>query len=406
MEKRSNGKSWHKRTIGLFAAAVMLFGALAACSGKSEDNAVGANKTEMSVGDHSLTKPASGMAAPEQKMIQKDSVAVQDKSTEREEQLSVGGAAQNEGGNADAQSKEAYGSMAQIAGTEAGVERKVIYRANLTMKVEKFGKAEEQLRNLIHQSGAYLLNFSDSRSENEIGATYVIKVPSNGFTSFLDRLDKIEHKDSQRQVEGSDVTEEFVDLEARLKAKQVVEARLLAFMEIATKSDDLVRFSSELGAIQEEIERIKGRMRYLSENVAYSTVSLRLYESSLKGSSAKEDGKRTFSERLSDALEGSAQGLGQFGEGLLVGLAAILPVAIALAVIGIPTYWIVRSRQAARREKSAELRAKWNQREEASASQKVLSEAPSEEAPTDPNEPTAAERLPEKGDEDTGDNNR
>ncbi len=266
---------------------------------------------------------------------------------------------------AEAGSQEALGGSQTTVGgigattdNVAGLDRKVIYRANMVMKVEKFETAEEQLTNLIHMTpGAYILQFNDSRNPDERGASYVVKVPANGFNSFLDGLKKIDTIYQERDLQGNDVTEEYVDLGARLKAKQVVEERLLGFMDKATKTDDLVRFSNELARVQEEIEQLKGRMRYLDQNVAFSTVSIRLYQSEHAEAKVKESEDKTFGDRIYDALSGSANALRQFGEGLLVVIAALLPVLVVVTVIGIPAYVVIRRRHAARKA-SAEARRK------------------------------------------------
>ena len=109
--------------------------------------------------------------------------------------------------------------------------RKLIYRANVTMEVEEYGKAQTELFNLVTLSGGYMLTFNDFRNSYEEGGTFVVKVPANGFQSFLTGLEKLKKDDEfQRNVQGQDVSEEYVDLEARLKAKQVVEVRLLSLM--------------------------------------------------------------------------------------------------------------------------------------------------------------------------------
>ncbi|WP_052476408.1 DUF4349 domain-containing protein [Cohnella kolymensis] len=251
------------------------------------------------------------------------------------------------------------GGVGPIADANAGFDRQVIYKANMVMKVEKFSAAQEQLLAAIHQSDAYVLQFSDTHNNDERGATYVIKVPSQGFSPFLERLGKIKTLDSQQQMEGTDVTEEFVDLAARLKAKQAVEARLLAFMDKATKTSDLISFSNELGNVQQEIERIKGRQRYLEQNVAYSTVSLRLYESS-DPVSILEEKEKNFGERISDAMSGSTKALRQFGEGLVIVLAALLPVIVLAAIIAVPAFLVIRNRRSARNENAKERRKLWN----------------------------------------------
>ncbi|HUC91317.1 MAG TPA: DUF4349 domain-containing protein [Paenibacillus sp.] len=229
--------------------------------------------------------------------------------------------------------------------TEAdGFNRKVVYRGTVTMEVDDFGAAYRSLQNAIYQSGGYILAFSDNRSPDETGAVYTIKVPADGFMPFLDRLEKIENALFERQLKGTDVTEEYVDLEARLKARQMVEARLIGFMDKAARADDLLRFSEQLGAVQEEIERIKGRIRYLDQNVAFSTIELRLYQPLTPAASALAAQKPLFG-RMGAALETSTETLLLVMQALLVFVAGALPVLILFAVVGTSFLWLYRRRR-------------------------------------------------------------
>jgi len=333
------------RSLLLAMAALLLAAGLAGCSGSSSNDS-SANKSAMSMADQ-----AAAPAEMEAMQMSEAAAPAASASIQTTSASPAGG-----------MSSSAVGGIGPIADANAGYGRKVIYRADLVMKVEKFQIAQEQLFDHIHLSGAYVLQFSDSRNANEVGATYVIKVPSEGFSSFLEKLQKIENLKFEREVQGSDVTEEFVDLEARLKTQTTLEARYLDFMNKATKTDELVRFANELAQVQGTIEQIKGRMRYLDQNVAFSTVNLRLYQASGIEEPKKEEEKekKSFGDRISDALLGSANVLRQFGEGLLVVLAAMLPVLIVLGVLGIPAYYIVRKRGAARRQASEEKRKQWN----------------------------------------------
>jgi hypothetical protein len=120
-----------------------------------------------------------------------------------------------------------------------------------------------------------------------------------------------------------------------------------------------------LAQVQEEIEQIKGRIRFLDQNVAFSTINLRLYQATgvEEIKEVKVEEKQTFSDRISDALAGSTKVLRQFGEGVLVVLAALLPVLVVLAIVGIPTFYIVRKRKVARKAITEEKRKAWNNKE-------------------------------------------
>ncbi|MBE1443228.1 DUF4349 domain-containing protein [Paenibacillus sp. OAS669] len=232
-------------------------------------------------------------------------------------------------------------------------DRKIIYRASMTMQVDKYEDAQQLIEDAVRQSGGYVLQFNQSETAYEKSGNFVIKVPVNGFSSLLNQLEKI-HSTSQKSVQGQDVSEEYVDLTARLNAKQVVEKRLVAFMEKASKTDELLAFSNELGKVQEEIERIKGRMRYLEQNVSYSTIELRLVQK--MGSAAVIKGQEggPLVQRAASAWSGSTAVLSVILQWIVIVAAAVLPVAIVLAVILIPTLLVRRSRK----KKQLELRKK------------------------------------------------
>lgn len=118
-----------------------------------------------------------------------------------------------------------------------------------------------------------------------------------------------------------------------MKAKQLMEAQYTEFMKKATKSTDLVAFANELGSIQESIEQIKGRMRYINQNVSFSTVELRVYQTdeSIAVKEKKEQGP--LLERASDALNGSLNALSVMFQWIVVILAGALPILIGAAII-------------------------------------------------------------------------
>jgi hypothetical protein len=234
------------------------------------------------------------------------------------------------------------GFAANTAASESW-DRKVIFKGNLTMEVPDYVAAQTEINNLVTLAGGYILQFSENQSTAEKSGNYVIKVPANGFSSFIRDLEKIKTvSDIRHNIQGQDVSEEYVDLSSRLKAKQVVEARLLAFMEKAVKTDELLAFSNELGNVQEAIEQIKGRMRYLDQNVSMSTIEIRLYEQGVTKLKVAV-GDSTL-EKTKHALTSSIHALKVIAQGLIVFVAAVLPILIVLAIIGIPLIFALRKR--------------------------------------------------------------
>lgn len=226
-------------------------------------------------------------------------------------------------------------------------DRKLIYEANIRMEVKNYEAAKQRLQQLVERSKGYVLQFSDQESESERGGSFVIKVPATGFTAFLDELGTWEALDYHREYSANDVTEEYVDLEARLTARRAMEARLLAFMEKATRADDLVQFSSELGSVQSEIEQIVGRKRYLDNHVAMSTVNMRLYQP--VNAPVVQGLKNAFGTRMANTLVQSWETLVQFVQVIILFLTALLPFACAAAIVGVPIWLLVKRRGGRRR---------------------------------------------------------
>lgn len=221
------------------------------------------------------------------------------------------------------------------------------------MEVEDYAKAQSEIRNLVALTGGYIVEFSENQSQHELGGNFILKVPAAGFSPFLDKLEQLKPKSMQRTIQGQDVSEEYVDLESRLKVKEAMEARYLKFVEEATQTSQLVKFVNELERIQTEIEQIKGRMRYIDSNVAYSTVEIRLYQPEQAGSAMAEGDETPLLERAKQALTGSIEVLSLILQWLIVLLAGALPVIAIAAVIVVPL-WLLRRRQAQNRAAQGE----------------------------------------------------
>ncbi|MBW9235445.1 DUF4349 domain-containing protein, partial [Leptospira santarosai] len=98
------------------------------------------------------------------------------------------------------------------------------------------------------------------------------------FEKFLLEAEGEAAKVLERNVTGQDVTEQYVDLESRVRSKRAVEERLLDFMSKAQKTEDLLKISEDLAQVQEEIEVMVGKMKYLENQTSFSTIEISMYE--------------------------------------------------------------------------------------------------------------------------------
>ena len=169
-------------------------------------------------------------------------------------------------------------------------DQKIIYTATVHLEVKDLQKTIDELTDQIQQLGGYMVQ-SNMQTTND-GLRYgdlIVRVPQEDFTVFLDYVENMDGEVISTNVVGQDVSEEFVDLESRLKSLRVQESRLLEFMEEANDTDDLLKIADDLTDIQEEIDSITGRLRYLENRVTMATVSIHMKEKNIEISSLGEE---------------------------------------------------------------------------------------------------------------------
>ncbi|KQX64733.1 DUF4349 domain-containing protein [Paenibacillus sp. Root444D2] len=325
----------------LLATCILLISLLSGCSSSKSDSSAASSKEMKMAATNDAVKSDSALSVDAKSAAPAAAAAGGKTSNADALTKSKDGAAEQ----APSDVKNAPITVMPATGSDeaAGFNRKLIYRANLVMPVDDYSKAQTALRDLVALSGAYILQFSENANTGERGGTYTIKVAANGFVSLLDGLEKMSPS-LQRNVQGQDVTEEYVDLNSRLKAKQMVETRLLGFMEKASKTDELLAFSNELSKVQEAIEQIKGRIRYLDQNVSFSTIELRMYQQTGNKPLLSDPNKLTLEERIQKAWNSSLNVLVAVMQGILVFLAAAFPILVIGLLIGVPI-WVFRRKR-------------------------------------------------------------
>jgi uncharacterized protein DUF4349 len=148
----------------------------------------------------------------------------------------------------------------------------VIKNASVTVAVGE-GKIEDSVgkaTSLAARHGGFVL--SSGVSQRPYGGSIVIRVPSTAFESTLADLKEL-GKVRNESVTGEDVSLEFVDLEARLRNSTAQETVLLRLMDRSSSIADTIRVQRQLEGIQLEIERLRGRLRFLEDQTSYATIA-------------------------------------------------------------------------------------------------------------------------------------
>ncbi|MGI9456288.1 MAG: DUF4349 domain-containing protein [Aeoliella sp.] len=220
---------------------------------------------------------------------------------------------------------------------DTGVQRKIIYVANLSLVVDDFGKTEQAIPELVELHGGYLSNANVSRNRgSERSGNWTARIPVDAFDQFLDATVELGIPERREQT-GQDVTEEFVDLEARIASKKKLEERILELLD-DNKGEikDVIEVERELERVRTEIEQMEGRLRYLKNRTALTTVTIH----------AREEKDYTppqapgFGGRIANAWTNSTGAMGSTAEGLLLFIVACLPWLLLVGVIVGPLwYW-------------------------------------------------------------------
>ncbi|MDQ1146880.1 hypothetical protein QE429_003707 [Bacillus sp. SORGH_AS 510] len=239
----------------------------------------------------------------------------------------------NKGETSNFSSEKSKGEQTSEPGKFEGTKQMVIYQADLQLKVKKFEKTVQSLEEKAVKYGGYISQSNVAREGNEqISGTITIRVPQKYFQTFLHDAEGEAVEVLQRNISGQDVTEEYVDLESRLKSKRVVEERLLTFMKNAAKTEDLLKISADLAGVQEEIETIEGRMKYLENQTSLSTVTITLFENKVIVPDIDKDQLNTW-EKTKKQFMKSTNMLLAFMSGLVVFIIGNLPILIVLGIL-------------------------------------------------------------------------
>ena len=225
-------------------------------------------------------------------------------------------------------------------------ERKIIYTANLRLEVKEYQQAVDEIESQVADFNGYIVDSSTygSSDESSTSGHITARIPQERFQEFIQLVEEGAGKLLESNVSGQDVTEEYVDLESRLKSKRVVEERLLSFMEKAEKTEDLLTISSDLAKVQEEIEQVTGRMNYLRNKADLATVQIDIEENNVNITGMSEDDLNTWEKTKQQFLK-SINTILAVLSGFFVFIAGNLPILIPLGVIALVVWLVVKRKR-------------------------------------------------------------
>ena len=191
---------------------------------------------------------------------------------------------------------------------QAALDRKIIRDAKLTIEVASTTEAQQRVTSIAETLGGFVVT-SEAKQRQDVEPArrtldikLVIRVPSAQFNSALEQIEKLASNLPERNVTGQDVTEEFIDLEARIKTQRALELQFLDIMKQANKVEDALEVQRQIADVRTEIEKLEGRRRFLESKSTLSTITVNIQTPTPIVVSASGFG-HTVREALSDSID-------------------------------------------------------------------------------------------------------
>lgn len=261
-----------------------------------------------------------------------------------DEDFNVEASSLSEGPSLDSEMLE-EGGIAQGGGRDTDIEAKLIKEGNMRLEVDDALRVAQQIKETVAGLKGYISDESQ-HSYYRDGREYLsldmsARIPDSSFDAFIKELEsygKIAHK----QVSVVDVTEQYVDLEARLQALKEAEQRFVEIFAEADTVEEMLAVESELTRLRQDIESLEGQFRYLKNRVSLSNMYISIEEVQTKSASF---GALSFSDTIQNIGSSFTRGIYSFLRMLgrfINNLAYLLPSLIFLSLVGWGVYLPIR----------------------------------------------------------------
>lgn len=180
--------------------------------------------------------------------------------------------------------------------SKPAIEKKLIKTGDVTFETKDLSATRKTILNLVSKHKGYLARDNQYKSDDRISTTLSVRIPAKSFDIVLKGIAKGVEKFDHKNIHISDVTEQFLDVEARLKTKKVLEVKYLEILKKAKTVREILDVERELAKVRGDIEAKEGRLKYLQSQVSFSTLSITFY----KKTTGSESG---FASKIGDAFK-------------------------------------------------------------------------------------------------------
>jgi hypothetical protein len=185
---------------------------------------------------------------------------------------------------------------------------KIIKTANLSFESSDLNASYESLKKGITKYKAIVQNDESGKNDASVYRNLTIRIPNEHFDTFIADISKgVSHFD-RKEISQQDVTEEYIDVESRMKSKKKLEERYLQLLSKANKVSEMLEIEKKLAEIREEVEAKEGQLKYMQNRVSMSTIQIEMYTNNASESGATV----SYGSKIWNSIKEGFNGLSNF----------------------------------------------------------------------------------------------
>jgi Holliday junction resolvase RusA-like endonuclease len=188
--------------------------------------------------------------------------------------------------------------------------KKIIKDGDISIKTNDIYASKKGIDNLLKKLNAYYESEKLQNDDQTISYYLKIRVPSDNFEKLIISIENGKDEIISKSIQAKDVTEEYIDIESRLTNKREYLKRYKELLSKASTVKDIIAIEENIRILQEEIESKEGRLKYLNDQVLFSTLDINLYKE--KEFVYKPQPQDKFSERVKKSLSNGWKSVVEF----------------------------------------------------------------------------------------------
>ena len=162
--------------------------------------------------------------------------------------------------------------------TNSSTSQKLIKTAYITIEVIDYKLAHQKIDSITKLCNGWVSSENMTNYESRITNNLAIRIPAETLDNLITKLLTVAKKIESQSVNSQDVTEEYIDIESRLKNQRTVEKKFISLLQRTDNISQILEIESKLADIRSQIEAVEGRMKYLTNRIDYSTLNLTFYQ--------------------------------------------------------------------------------------------------------------------------------